>query len=322
MEVVVIGGGIVGLSSAYFLQEAGHQVTIIDQTDMTQNCSYGNAGYVCPSHFTPLATPGIVKQGLKWMLNSESPFYVKPRLSLSLIKWGLQFMKEATPEKVERAAIPLRDYAFLSKHWYQQWEALPQFKFAYEHKGLLEIFQTEKAAEHSHHLVHRAHELGLTDTKLLNQQELFAMEPHHKLNAMGAIYFACDGHLYPAKLMQQLISDLKSKGVQFKMNETVTHFEKGAGKINAVITNVQKYKADAVVLATGSWSRELAEQLNINMPLMPGRGYSITLEDTPYRTNYPAVFIEGRVAITPMDTNKMRFGGTMEITTKIGRAHV
>lgn len=113
MEVVVIGGGIVGLSSAYFLQEAGHQVTIIDQTDMTQNCSYGNAGYVCPSHFTPLATPGIVKQGLKWMLNSESPFYVKPRLSLSLIKWGLQFMKEATPEKVERAAIPLRDYAFL-----------------------------------------------------------------------------------------------------------------------------------------------------------------------------------------------------------------
>jgi D-amino-acid dehydrogenase len=68
-------------------------------------------------------------------------------------------------------------------------------------------------------------------------------------------------------------------------------------------------------MATGSWSRELAEQLDINLPLMPGRGYSITLEDTPYRTNYPAVFIEGRVAITPMDTNKMRFGGTMEITT-------
>ena len=108
MEVVVIGGGIVGLSSAYFLQEAGHQVTIIDQSDMTNNCSYGNCGYVCPSHFVPLATPGIVKQGFKWMLNSESPFYVKPRLSLSLIKWGLQFMKEATAEKVERAAIPLR----------------------------------------------------------------------------------------------------------------------------------------------------------------------------------------------------------------------
>jgi len=146
MEVVVIGGGIIGLSSAYFLQEAGHQVTIIDQSDMTNNCSYGNCGYVCPSHFVPLATPGIVKQGFKWMLNSESPFYVKPRLSLSLIKWGLQFMKEATAEKVERAAIPLRDYSLFSKKLYADWESLPHFEFAYEHKGLLEIFQTEKQA--------------------------------------------------------------------------------------------------------------------------------------------------------------------------------
>lgn len=315
MEIVVIGGGIVGLSSAYSLQEAGHTVTVIDQTDISSNCSYGNAGYICPSHFTPLATPGIVQQGLKWMLNPESPFYVKPRLSLSLIKWGLAFMKAATPANVERAAIPLRDFAYLSEKQYKHWETLPQFKFAYEHKGLLEIFQTQKSADHAAHLVHRAHELGLTDTKLLNQQELFAMEPNHKMNAMGAIYFACDGHVYPNKVMQQLLADLKSKGVKFATNEEVVNFEKSNGKITAVITANNKYNADAVVMATGSWSRELAEKLNINLPLMPGRGYSITLEDTPYRTNYPAVFIEGRVAITPMDGNKMRFGGTMELTT-------
>ena len=315
MEIVVIGGGIIGLSSAYSLQEAGHKVTVIDQTDMSSNCSYGNAGYICPSHFTPLATPGIVKQGLKWMLNPESPFYVKPRLSLSLIKWGLTFMKMATPENVEKAAIPLRDFAFLSEKQYKHWETLPQFKFAYEHKGLLEIFQTQKAADHAMHLVERAHELGLADTKLLNQQELFAMEPNHKMNAMGGIYFACDGHVYPNKVMQQLLADLKNKGVRFVTNEAVTNFEKSNGKITAVLTATNKYKADSVVMASGSWSRELAEKLDINIELMPGRGYSITLEDTPYRTNYPAIFIEGRVAITPMDGNKMRFGGTMELTT-------
>ncbi|MEI7588916.1 MAG: FAD-dependent oxidoreductase [Chitinophagia bacterium] len=315
MEVIVIGGGIVGLSSAYFLQESGHQVTVIDQTDMTNSCSYGNAGYVCPSHFVPLATPGIVKQGLKWMLNPQSPFYVKPRLDMSLIKWGLKFMQVATAENVEKAAIPLRDYALLSKQWYGHWESLPQFKFAYEHKGLLEIFQTEKAAEHASHLVHKAHELGLTDTKLLNQQELFALEPNHKINAIGAIHFACDGHLYPNKLMQQLIADLKSKGVIFKSNEAVINFEKAAGKISAVITETNKYKSDAVVLATGSWSRALAKKLDMDLLLMPGRGYSITIEDSPYQTNYPSVLVEGRVALTPMDGNKMRFGGTMEITT-------
>jgi D-amino-acid dehydrogenase len=315
MEVIVVGGGIVGLSSAYFLQESGHQVTVIDQTDMTNSCSYGNAGYVCPSHFVPLATPGIVKQGLKWMLNPQSPFYVKPRLDLSLIKWGLKFMKMATAENVEKAAIPLRDYALLSKKWYGHWESLPQFKFAYEHNGLLEIFQTEKAAEHAAHLVHKAHEIGLTDTKLLNQQELFALEPNHKINAIGAIHFACDGHLYPNKLMQQLIADLKSKGVVFKTNEEVKGFEKTAGKITAVLTETNKYKSDAVVIATGSWSREMAKKLDMDLLLMPGRGYSITIEDTPYQTKYPSVLVEGRVALTPMDGNKMRFGGTMEITT-------
>jgi len=315
MKVVVIGGGVIGLSSAYFLQEAGHSVTVIDQTDISNNCSYGNAGYVCPSHFVPLATPGIVKQGLKWMLNPQSPFYVKPRLSWSLMQWGLKFMQMATPENVEKAAMPLKDFALVSQHWYEEWAKLPQFKFAYEHKGLLEIFQTEKVADHSHHLVKKAHELGLTDTRLLNQEELFALEPQHKMNAIGAVYFACDAHLYPNKLMKQLIEDLKSKGVQFCLGETVKSFEKENGKIKSVITDKNKYTPDAVVLATGSWSREMVQQLGITMPLMPGRGYSITLENSPYQTNYPSVLVEGRVALTPMDGNKMRFGGTMEITT-------
>jgi len=315
MKVVVIGGGVIGLSSAYFLQEAGHSVTVIDQTDISNNCSYGNAGYVCPSHFVPLATPGIVKQGLKWMLNPESPFYVKPRLSWSLMQWGLKFMQMATPENVEKAAMPLKDFALVSQHWYEEWAKLPQFKFAYEHKGLLEIFQTDKVADHSHHLVKKAHELGLTDTRLLNQEELFALEPQHKMNAIGAVYFACDAHLYPNKLMKQLMEDLKSKGVEFCLGETVKSFEKENGKIKSVITDKNKYTPDAVVLATGSWSREMVQQLGITMPLMPGRGYSITLENSPYQTNYPSVLVEGRVALTPMDGNKMRFGGTMEITT-------
>ncbi len=315
MEVVIIGGGIVGLSSAYYLQEAGHQVTIIDQTDISNNCSYGNAGYVCPSHFVPLATPGIVQQGLKWMLNAESPFYIQPRLSKSLIQWGWNFMKSATPEKVEAAAVPLRDYALFSQKLYKDWTTLPQFNFSYEHKGLLEIFQTQKVLDHAHHLVEQAHALGLTDTKLLSQAALFEKEPGVKMNALGAIYFGCDAHLYPNKLMQQLITDLKSKGVRFCLNETVVQFEKGAGKVNAVITDKAKHIADTVVVAAGSWSRELAALLSLTMPLMPGRGYSITLENTHQRTIHPAVFVEGRVALTPMDGNKMRYGGTMEITS-------
>lgn len=315
MKVVIIGGGIVGLSSAYYLSESGHEVTVIDKTDISSNCSYGNAGYVCPSHFVPLATPGIVKQGLKWMWNSKSPFYVQPRLNLSLIDWGLKFMRSATPEHVERSAIPLRDIAILSQKMYEDWTRLPQFQFAYEHKGLLEVFQTEKGGDHAKHIMHRAHELGLKDTVLLDAAALQALEPHTTIEAKGAVWFKCDAHLYPNKLMTQLVADLKNKGVRFILNDEVTGFEKDQQQVTKVKTAKQVVDADSVVIAAGSWSRELSALLQLKIPLMPGRGYSVTLEDSPHRLNYPSVLIEGRVALTPMDGNKIRFGGTMEITS-------
>jgi D-amino-acid dehydrogenase len=114
--------------------------------------------------------------------------------------------------------------------------------------------------------------------------------------------------------MEQMIAHLKHVGVQIKTGELVTGFENKEGKISKVITDSSVYDADTVVLATGSWSRELAAKMQVSIPLMPGRGYSVTLENSQYHINYPAVLIEGRAALTPMDGNKIRFGGTMEIT--------
>jgi len=314
-NVVVIGGGIIGLSSAYYLQKAGHSVTVLERSDFMDNCSYGNCGYVCPSHFIPLATPGIVRQGLRWMLNSQSPFYVQPRLSKSLIDWGLKFMKSANAAHVDRSAVPLRDIALLSQHEYENtWLPLPHFEFAYQHKGLLEIFQTDAGAEHAHHTVEKGHELGL-DVELLDAAALQAKEPHTKVNGKGAIFFKCDAHLYPDKLMRGLLSLLTDSGVQLLPGEEVTKIETGGGRVTRVVTSKQAFGADQVVIATGSWSREMAALLGTKLPLVPGRGYSLTLEDSPYRLNYPAILVEGRAAITPMDGNKIRFGGTMEITS-------
>ena len=314
-SVIVIGGGIIGLSSAYYLQKSGYQVTVLERSDFTDNCSYGNCGYVCPSHFIPLATPGIVRQGFKWMLNARSPFYVQPRLSRSLIDWGLKFMKSATPAHVEHSAVPLRDIALLSQQEYEkEWLPQPHFDFAYQHKGLLEICQTDAAAEHARHTVDRAQALGL-DAVWLDQAALQAKEPHTRVNGIGAIYFRCDAHLFPDKLMKGLIRLLQAAGVRLLPGEEVLRFEAGAGVVRKVITRAGVHEADAVVLATGSWSREMAALLGAKVPIVPGRGYSVTLEDSPYRLNYPAILVEGRAAITPMDGNKIRFGGTMEITS-------
>jgi D-amino-acid dehydrogenase len=313
-NVVVIGGGIMGLSSAYYLHQAGHNVIVLDKGDFLDNCSYGNAGYVCPSHFIPLATPGIVKQGLKWMLNSRSPFYVQPSLSGSLIDWGLKFVKSANKKHVETSAVPLRDIAIFSQQEYKTWASIPGFDMAYEHKGLLEIFQTQSMAEHAHHTVEKAKALGL-DTELLSYEELQKMEPQTKINGLGAILFKCDAHLYPNKLMKSLLAYLKQQGVQLVSNKEVKGFEKNNKAVTKVITLKNSYEADEVVIATGAWSREIAAMVQTKIPLMPGRGYSLTLENSPYQFNHPAVLMEGRVAITPMDGNKIRFGGTMEVVS-------
>ena len=314
-NVVVVGGGIIGLSSAYYLQKAGHRVKVLDKSDFRDNCSYGNCGYVCPSHFVPLATPGIVRQGLKWMMSPQSPFYVQPRLSRSLIDWGMKFMKSATSEHVERSAAPLKDIAVLSQYEYENtWLRTPHFDFAYQHKGLLEIFQTQAGADHAHHMVEKGHQLGL-DVDLLDAKGLQEKEPHTRVAGLGAVFFKCDAHLYPDKLMKGLIGLLQTAGVELLPHEEVRRFETAAGGVKRVQTHLHSFEADAVVIATGSWSREVATLLNTRLPLVPGRGYSITLEDSPWRVNYPAILVEGRTAITPMDGNKIRFGGTMEITS-------
>lgn len=313
-EVIIIGGGIIGLSSAFYLQQAGYSVTVIDSGDMQQGCSYGNAGYVCPSHFVPLATPGIVRQGLKWMLNAKSPFYVQPRLNGELISWGLKFMKSATREHVERSAVPLRDIALLSKRLYEEWAKIPGMDFAYEPKGMLEFFKTEENLHHAEETVKESVHLGL-DARLIDKAELKKMEPDAEIDALGAVFFACDSQLYPNKLMSSLIALLQQKGVRFERNQEVTGFVTNASRIKGVKAGNKEYTAEHIVLAAGVWSTGVAKQLNLRLPMVGGRGYSVTFEDAPYKLHHSIILSEARVAIAPMDGNKIRFGGTMEITS-------
>lgn len=313
MEVIIIGGGIIGLSSAFYLQEAGFTVTVIDRTDMMQGCSYGNAGYICPSHFVPLATPGIVRQGLKWMMDPKSPFYIRPSLSSSIINWGWQFMKSATKSHVERSAVPLRDIALLSKRLYEEWARIPGLDFSYDPKGMLELFNTEENAHHAEQTIKDAQALGL-EARLIDQQTLQQMEPYTPVKALGAIYFPGDAQLYPNQLMQSLQTYLRQRGVRFESNKEVTGFITAGNKVKGVKTNTGVYAADHVVVAAGVWSRELARDLRLNIPMVGGRGYSVTFEDAPYKVRHSVILSEARVAISPMNGNKIRFGGTMEIT--------
>lgn len=314
MNIAIVGGGVIGLSTAHYLQRDGHQVTLFDSSDGLDNCSFGNAGYICPSHFIPLATPGNLRNGFKWMLNSRSPFYVEPRLDWNLIKWGLLFMRSATERNVRAAAAPLRDIALISQQAYIDWQEAG-FDFQYQHRGLLELVQTPAGEHHAHETVDRAISLGLVDTEWLDADQLHAQEPGVRMNARGAILFHCDGHCTPDRLMRGLRDRLLQQGVRFRWNEPVLGVESAQRKIHSIRTRSGLQAFDQVVLAAGSWSGSLARSMGLSLPLMPGRGYSLTVENNPFQLNRPSILVEGRVALTPLTASTMRFGGTMEITS-------
>jgi len=322
-KVLVIGGGIVGLSSAYYLQKKGYEVTVLDKGDVADNCSFGNAGMIVPSHFVPLAAPGMISQGIRWMFNSKSPFYVRPGLNLKLINWGLKFMKHATSKHVKLAAEPLRDLSLLSKKLYEDLAKEPGFNFELTNNGILAFYKTEQVGEEEAHLAAKAKELGL-DMAVLNAAECKALQPELDLDVLGAVHYRCDAHLYPGKLMQNLLNYLEQNNVKIIRNKEVDKIETNSNGISRVFTGSDVWEADEYVLATGSWSPAVAKMANLNISLMPGKGYSFMEPEPKKRMTIPALLCEARVAITPMN-GSLRYGGTMEldkINTRINMQRV
>lgn len=311
MKAVVIGGGIIGLSSAYYLQKKGWEVTVLDKTDLSDNCSYGNLGMIVPSHFVPLAAPGMVAQGIRWMFNNKSPFYVKPSFNKDLISWGLKFMKSATAKNVENAAGALLNLNLYSKGLYEELARQPGFDFALEKKGILMYYKSEKTGEEEVHLAEKAKSMGL-DVEALNKQQVQILEPGTDLDILGAIHYRCDAHLYPNKLIPQLIDHLRNAGVVIQENSPVKNCIVQKGLVKKVVTEKGDYEAEIVVMSGGSWLAQIAKMAHVKIPLMPGKGYSFTYDRPQKKLNIPAILCEARVAITPMNGH-MRYGGTMEI---------
>jgi len=309
-NVIIIGGGIIGLCSAYYLQKEGHQVTVVDQSGMDSGASYVNAGYLSPSHIVPLSAPGVMKKGLKWMFNSSSPLYIKPRLESDFLKWVLAFNKSCNANHVKKAIPAIKSISLLSQDLYDDIKQTENFSFHYEKKGLLMLCQTEKMLEEEVKTAHLAKREGL-DASEISLQELKTLEPNVNINAKGATYYKCDSHTTPHEFMIEMKTYLQTVGVQFLLNEKVENLTVDNRKISEIKTNMQSLKADEFVLAAGSWSNLLSKKLGLKLLLQAGKGYRINTTKTT-GIQIPSILTEAKVAVTPMN-GFTRFAGTMEI---------
>ncbi|MBS1608976.1 MAG: FAD-dependent oxidoreductase [Bacteroidetes bacterium] len=311
MRVTIIGGGVIGLCSAYYLSKSGYKVTVIERNDITDGCSFGNMGYISPSHFIPLATPGIIAQGLKWMMSSSSPFYIKPRLNLDLIQWGLAFKSNANAKKVEQSAPHLNNLLQLSRELMADLKKdLPAFNMV--EKGCWMLYKTEKTGEHEKHLAEQAHQFGLK-TISCTAAEVQSYEKEVEVNVAGGILYVDDCHVDPRGYMEALYGYLKNKGVEFWLNTGVKGFERSGNKINAVITSNGKMDTEEIVIANGSWLQEISKLLNVKILMQPGKGYSIMYNDLQRNLSYPSILVDDRTATAPIN-RWLRIGGTMELS--------
>jgi len=312
MKVTIIGGGVVGLCCAYYLNKEGYEVTVIDRNDITDGCSFGNMGYISPSHFIPLATPGIVSQGLRWMLNPSSPFYIKPRLNRELIQWGLTFWKNSNAQKVKENIPHLNNLLQLSRELMNDLKKEFNDSFTMIEKGCWTLYKNEKTADHERHLAEQAVSLGLK-TQTYSASQVQELEPEVEVDAAGGVLWLDDCHLDSAKLMKALHHFLQTEGVKFFLNAEVKGFERSNGKINSVITDKEKIDTDEIIIANGSWMPAVARMAGIHLLMQPGKGYSVVYENMEKNLRRPAILIEARTAMTPID-RWLRIGGTMELS--------
>ena len=311
-SVVVVGAGIVGMCTAHYLSEAGFEVTVIDRSPAgEQGCSYGNAGMIVPSHFIPLAAPGMIQMGMRMMLKPKSPFALHFRLSLSLIRWTLQFAKSATRHHVDQCAPIIRDMNLASRACFEALVDSLGYGLGFERRGLLMLCKESKTLDEEGHVAETANELGL-HAKVYDGDGLAKLDPTIKMNVAGGVHFEDDCHISSIDFMQSLDARLNKSGVRFVHGAELISFKRSGSKIDAVCTTKGDFAADEYVIATGAWSEAVMSMLSVRVPVQPGKGYSMTLEHPIEQPALCSILTEARVAVTPMN-NKLRFAGTMEI---------
>jgi len=312
-RIVVIGGGVIGLSVAHACASRGHRVTVVERgaAERDDGCSFANAGMVVPSHFVPLAGPGMIALALRWMLDPESPFHLKPRASAGLVDWGFKFWRACNKTNVARAAPLLRDLHLASRKVYEQWTSQWGDRFGFTPSGMLVLCRSEHALAEEARVAAFARELGMP-ADVLTPDEVARIEPEIRMTIAGGVYFPRDARLVPARLMSALLDETRRIGVELRHGIDVHGFRVTGARIDAAQTTDGAIEADEFMLCAGVWSSSLARTLGLSLPMQAGKGYSLTLSKPPATMRTCAILSEARLAVTPMD-GALRVGGTMEI---------
>ena len=285
MKVIVLGAGLLGVTSAYYLRQHGHDVTVIDrQASPAAETSFANGGQISVSHAEPWANPGAPLKVLKWLAREDAPLLFRLRADLRQWLWMIQFLRECTPARTRHNIAQIVRLGSYSRDTLQQLRRDTGIAYDQRTQGILHFYTSEKEFDAAEAPTAQMRELGC-DRRVISADEAVAIEPalrHARPMLAGATYTADDESGDANAFARALVERCRADGVEFRLSHTITALRAEGGRIDHVEATdadgrFQRHRADAYVLALGSVSPVLAAPLGLALPIYPAKGYSVTM---------------------------------------------
>ncbi|SDU94802.1 D-amino-acid dehydrogenase [Microlunatus sagamiharensis] len=306
-HVVVIGGGVIGLTAAYQLAVDGARVTLVDARRTGRGAAEVNAGWVCPAESAPVPGPGMISTSLKWMFRRDSPLYIRPSLDPQFVRFMLGMWRSCNAPAQQAGFEAHLRLAQSSGEAYDRYRA-DGLDFELRHDGLLMAFLEEHNLDHHRPLLELARRYD-RDPQVLLGDDARVQEPQLTDRVHGAIYLPREDHLDPPALMRALHARLLELGVTIVEGAPISGARHGQGGLESITAGTEQVGGDAYVLAAGAWTGPISRLLGVPLPIRPGKGYSIDVE--PYALRSSVNLSDAKVAVTPLSRN-LRLAGTME----------
>ena len=310
-DILIIGGGAIGICCAHYLTRSGRRATLVEKGDIGCGASLGNAGLVIPGLSIPLAAPGVITKGLKWMLDPESPFYIKPRLEPNFLKWLWKFSRHCTADHLRRAVPIIRDLQLASMDLFKELATIDKIDLGLRQRGIVDAYRNRQAFEKGMPTASLLRQFGL-ENRVLDTDEINDLFPAIRTNIVGGFFYAQDAHLVPERFVRGLAGHAEQNGAVILTNTEVIGMKKSGRRITTVSTTRGDFTANEIVLAGGSWSPTIVRDLKLRLLIEPAKGYSISYKRPMNFPEIPLILVEAKVALTPMD-EVLRLAGTLEL---------
>lgn len=311
-DALIIGGGVIGCACALELAQRGFSVAIIDKGQIGHGCSYGNAGLLTPCHAFPLPMPGVLRQGMRWLADPDSPLRIAPRASWGLCSWLIGFARATNPKSAMRGLAALVEMSQFSLDAYKRWDSENPGAFAFAQNGLTVAVRTSEGLQAAFEEMELVRPLGvpgmMLDARAMRKHEP-AVTAH---DVLGGVFFPDEATVEPLETVKFLASRCESLGVRMLTLTDVFDFDRRGRQIVAAQTTRGSMPAGQFILAAGAWSGRIGRMLGLRIPMLSGKGYAVTLPPLDPTPRTATLLLETKVAVTPR-RDSVRVAGTLEL---------